>query len=104
VTVREVPDPQGHVWRVWETDPDFALTPEFAGGALHMAYDGDRRILIPVPDRWTELSDDALLRLIHAAPRVPAAPWEHEPGDGLGRPTRGAPVRRSAPPKPPLRS
>jgi hypothetical protein len=79
VTVREVPDPQGRVWRVWETDPDFALAPEFARGALHMAYDGDRRILAPVPDRWTELPDDELLRLIREAPRLPAAPWEQEP-------------------------
>jgi hypothetical protein len=85
MTLRVVRERSGAVWQVWEvhpswparqgsSDPDSPrppLAPALAGGWLTFASDGgERRRIVPIPDGWHDLSDDALTQLLARATPV----------------------------------
>jgi hypothetical protein len=76
VAYREVDDPQGRSWRVWDTYPQSgrlgAFPEAYSNGWLTFECDDDKRRLVPVPLHWPELSDRELLALLEQAVPVPA--------------------------------
>jgi hypothetical protein len=95
--VREVVDRHERRWMIWRVRPGFAerrreiqpeivdrvgerrrrkearatVSPEYVDGWLAFETDGERRRLVPVPERWTELTDQELLQLVDQATVLP---------------------------------
>ena len=76
---REITDPAGRRWRVWDTYPqEFGgrsiIAEGFASGWLTFECDAEKRRVAPVPRGWAERDGDALLQLLESADAVePAA-------------------------------
>jgi hypothetical protein len=76
VSYREVSDPQGRAWRVWDTYPQSgrigAFPEAYSNGWVTFECEQDKRRLVPVPAGWFDLSDVDLLGLLDQAVPVPA--------------------------------
>lgn len=92
---REITDPDGRAWRVWNTEPHqftgrHVIAAEYASGWLTFETDDEKRRVAPAPTGWDALDNTALLRLLVDAkvigPRVKrlaeAAGRDVEHGDG----------------------
>ena len=81
-------DREGESWKVWETIPQDArgCLPSFAKGWLTFehATRGERRRLAPIPEGWTDASDERLLLLCRVAEPVR--------GSSRNTPPRGVPA------------
>jgi len=82
----EFTDPQGRVWRVWDTHPQphraGGVAEGYAGGWLTFESGDEKCRLKPVPPGWEECDRAGLLELLGRAQRV-------ERGEGgLRRPFR----------------
>jgi hypothetical protein len=74
---REITDPSGRTWRVWDTNPhEFAghaiIAAEYVSGWLTFECIEEKRRLAPTPADWEALDDAALLRLLETAEAVRA--------------------------------
>lgn len=74
---REITDPVGRSWRVWDTDPhQFAgrsvIAAEYASGWLTFETGDEKRRLAPTPAQWDTLDTTGLLRLLEDAEVVRA--------------------------------
>ena len=74
MSYRELQDPQGTTWKVWDVTPMAAADTRFGKGALGVRKqfaDGwltfecpqERRRLSPCPGNWADLEDEELLAL-----------------------------------------
>jgi hypothetical protein len=69
---REITDPGGRVWRVWDTNPhQFAgrqvIAADYASGWLTFECEQEKRRLAPAPAEWEALDAASLLRLLSDA-------------------------------------
>ena len=72
MALREIMDPGGRVWRVWDTDPhQFAgrqvIAEDYAAGWLTFECEQEKRRLAPSPADWEALDTASLLRLLSGA-------------------------------------
>jgi hypothetical protein len=72
---REITDPEGRTWSVWDTDPhQFAgrsvIAADYANGWLTFEAGDEKRRLAPAPAEWEALEAAALLRLLERAAPV----------------------------------
>jgi hypothetical protein len=68
MALREFMDGRGKSWRVWDTRPRGGTVREdYRDGWLTFEQGVARRRLVPIPDGWAELSDEALRELCVAA-------------------------------------
>lgn len=83
MALREVIDADGETWLVFEAHAEKAGGASTRGGKeverwLCIYTDTERRRILPIPERWEQLSDAALLDLVrHAEPRpriLPSTP------------------------------
>jgi len=70
----EITDPQGRVWRVWDTHPQphraGGVAEGYASGWLTFESDSEKRRLMPVPPQWDRRDAAGLLELLGDAHRV----------------------------------
>jgi len=66
---REFRDPAGVLWRVWDTYPhsSSSVRARFVSGWLSFQSDTERRRLRPVPEAWSESTDDELYEWLEQA-------------------------------------
>jgi len=93
---REIIDERGRLWRVWDVHPESLerriaddpllrpaierrrkpqtririSNPAMAGGWLAFDGGGERRRVAPIPERWEEMNDAALLALLASAESI----------------------------------
>lgn len=95
----EITDPQGRVWRVWDTHPQphraGGVGEEYASGWLTFESDSEKRRLRPVPPQWDQRDAGGLLELLGDAHRVERGRVE---SSGLGRSSPPGAPGRGAPP------
>lgn len=82
----EITDPQGRVWRVWDTHPQphraGGVADGYASGWLTFESESEKRRLMPVPAQWDQRDAAGLLELLGDAHRVERG---RAAGGGLGR-------------------
>jgi hypothetical protein len=86
MTLRSVHDAANVEWRVWDVRPSWAAAGQWPPGlapheaarpalSAHLSEGwlamqssvGERRRVVPIPEGWHDLGDDALLRLVDRA-------------------------------------
>lgn len=86
MATRAFTDRQGEGWKVWETIPQDArgCLPAFAKGWLTFehATSGERRRLAPIPEGWTDASEERLLLLCRVA-EPSRTGWRTTPPHGV---------------------
>lgn len=73
---REVTDPSGTSWRVWDTIPQRSATvrPHYANGWIGFESASGRRRLAPIPPKWELSTDDEILTLLAKAESIENSP------------------------------
>lgn len=70
---REFRDSSGALWRTWDTRPNTAanVRTRFADGWVCFESERERRRLEPIPDGWTEATEDELWEWLARAEPAP---------------------------------